>query len=55
MDGTRPAHPFAVEQLKRELEPLLQRPVDLVRLRQRRNPALGQANQGQGISWAAEI
>ena len=45
-----PLTPFAMVHLKRELEQLLQRPVDLVRLRQRMNPALRQAIQGEGIS-----
>ena len=45
-----PLTPFAMVHLKRELEQLLQRPVDLVRLRQRLNPALRQTIQGEGIS-----
>jgi predicted nucleotidyltransferase len=36
--------------LKRELEALLQRPVDLVRLRERMNPALRQAILQEGVS-----
>ena len=45
-----PLTPFAMVHLKRELEQLLQCPVDLVRLRQRLNPALRQTIQGEGIS-----
>jgi hypothetical protein len=45
-----PLTPFAMVHLKRELEHLLQRPVDLVRLRQRMNPALRQAILNEGIS-----
>ncbi|MEB3353465.1 MAG: hypothetical protein VKM34_04425 [Cyanobacteriota bacterium] len=35
--------------LKQELEALLQRPVDLVRLRERMNPALRQAILQEGV------
>jgi hypothetical protein len=45
-----PLTPFATVHLKQELEELLQRPVDLVRLRERMNPALRQAILQQGIS-----
>ncbi len=45
-----PLTPFAMVHLKQELEQLLQRPVDLVRLRQRMNPALRQAILSEGIS-----
>ena len=45
-----PLTPFATVHLKAELEALLQRPVDLVRLRQRMNPALRQAILSEGIS-----
>jgi predicted nucleotidyltransferase len=38
-----PLTPFAMVHLKQELEQLLQRPVDLVRLRERMNPDLRQA------------
>ena len=38
-----PLTPYATVHLKQELEELLQRPVDLVRLRERMNPALRQA------------
>ena len=37
-----PLTPYATVHLKQELEQLLQRPVDLVRLRERTNPALRQ-------------
>ena len=40
----------AVVHLKQELEALLQRPVDLVRLRERMNPGLRQAILQEGIS-----
>jgi hypothetical protein len=42
--------PFATVHLKQELEELLQRPVDLVRLRERMNPGLRQAILREGIS-----
>lgn len=45
-----PLTPFATVHLKRELEALLQRPVDLVRLRERMNPALRQAILREGVS-----
>lgn len=45
-----PLTPFATVHLKQELEALLQRPVDLVRLRERMNPALRQAILREGIS-----
>ena len=45
-----PLTPFATVHLKRELEALLQRPVDLVRLRERMNPALRSAILQEGIS-----
>jgi predicted nucleotidyltransferase len=45
-----PLTPFAMVHLKQELEQLLQRPVDLVRLRERMNPALRQAILSEGIS-----
>jgi predicted nucleotidyltransferase len=45
-----PLTPFATVHLKQELETLLQRPVDLVRLRERMNPALRQAILREGIS-----
>jgi predicted nucleotidyltransferase len=45
-----PLTPFATVHLKRELEALLQRPVDLVRLRERMNPALRQEILRDGIS-----
>ncbi|MGL6134021.1 MAG: nucleotidyltransferase family protein, partial [Prochlorococcaceae cyanobacterium] len=45
-----PLTPFATVHLKQELEELLQRPVDLVRLRERMNPALRQAILQEGIS-----
>lgn len=45
-----PLTPFATVHLKQELEELLQRPVDLVRLRERMNPALRQAILREGIS-----
>lgn len=44
-----PLTPYATVHLKQELEQLLQRPVDLVRLRERMNPALRQAILGEGI------
>lgn len=45
-----PLTPFATVHLKQELEALLQRPVDLVRLRERMNPALRQAILREGVS-----
>lgn len=45
-----PLTPFATVHLKEELEQLLQRPVDLVRLRERMNPALRAAILKEGIS-----
>ena len=45
-----PLTPYATVHLKQELEELLQRPVDLVRLRDRMNPALRRAILREGIS-----
>ncbi len=45
-----PLIPFPTVHLKQELEALLQRPVDLVRLRERMNPALRQAILREGVS-----
>ena len=45
-----PLTPYATVHLKQELEALLQRPVDLVRLRERMNPALRQAILKEGLS-----
>jgi predicted nucleotidyltransferase len=45
-----PLTPYATVHLKQELEDLLQRPVDLVRLRDRMNPALRRAILNEGIS-----
>jgi predicted nucleotidyltransferase len=45
-----PLTPFAMVHLKQELEQLLQRSVDLVRLRERMNPALRHAILSEGIS-----
>ena len=45
-----PLTPFATVHLKQELEQLLKRPVDLVRLRDRMNPALRAAILEEGIS-----
>ncbi|MEO1004212.1 MAG: nucleotidyltransferase domain-containing protein [Cyanobacteria bacterium J06638_7] len=45
-----PLTPFATVHLKQELEELLQRPVDLVRLRERMNPSLRKAILQEGIS-----
>jgi uncharacterized protein len=45
-----PLTPYATVHLKQELEELLQRPVDLVRLRERMNPALRQVILREGIS-----
>ncbi len=45
-----PLTPFATVHLKQELQTLLQRPVDLVRLRPRMNPGLRAAIQKEGLS-----
>ena len=45
-----PLTPYATVHLKQELEELLQRPVDLVRLRERMNPALRRTILQEGIS-----
>jgi uncharacterized protein len=45
-----PLTPYATVHLKQELEELLQRPVDLVRLREHMNPALRRAILQEGIS-----
>ena len=45
-----PLTPFATVHLKQELEELLQRPIDLVRVRERMNPALKEAILKEGIS-----
>jgi len=45
-----PLTPFATVHLKQELEALLRRPVDLVRMRERMNPALRQEILRDGIS-----
>ena len=45
-----PLTPFATVHLKQELEELLQRPVDLVRLRERMNPVLRQVILVEGVS-----
>lgn len=45
-----PLTPFATVHLKQELEVLLQRPIDLVRLREHMNPALRAAILAEGIS-----
>ena len=45
-----PLTPYATVHLKQELEELLQRPVDLVRLRERMNPTLRQAILQEGLS-----
>lgn len=50
-----PLTPFATVHLKQELEALLQRPVDLVRLRERMNPALRQAILREGVSTSASM
>ena len=50
-----PLTPFATVHLKQELEALLQRPVDLVRLRERINPALRQAILREGVSASASM
>ena len=44
-----PLTPYATVHLKQELEELLQRPVDLVRLRERMNPVLRRAILQEGI------
>lgn len=45
-----PLTPFATVHLKQELEELLQRPIDLVRVRERMNPQLKEAILKEGIS-----
>jgi len=45
-----PLTPYATVHLKQELEELLQRPVDLVRLHERMNPALRRAILREGLS-----
>ena len=50
-----PLTPYATVHLKQELEALLKRPVDLVRLRERMNPALRQAILREGFSASAVI
>ena len=45
-----PLTPYATVHLKQELEQLLQRPVDLVRLRERMNPELHQEILREGVS-----
>jgi len=45
-----PLTPFATVHLKQELEQLLQRPIDLVRMRERMNPGLREAILKEGIS-----
>ena len=45
-----PLTPFATVHLKQELEAVLQRPVDLVRLRERMNPALRQVILQEGLT-----
>ena len=45
-----PLTPFATVHLKQELQELLERPIDLVRLRERMNPALRQAILQEGIT-----
>lgn len=42
-----PLTPYATVHLKQELEGLLQRPVDLVRLRERMNPTLPRSSSGR--------
>ena len=44
-----PLTPFAMVHLKHELEQLLQRPIDRVRLRERMNPSLRHAILEEGI------
>ena len=48
--GLDPPAPYATVHLKQALEELLQRPVDLVRLHERMNPALRRAILREGIS-----
>lgn len=50
-----PLTPFATVHLKQELEALLQRPVDMVRLRERMNPDLRQAILREGVSASASM
>jgi hypothetical protein len=50
-----PLNPFATVHLKQELEALLQRPVDLVRLCERMNPDLRQAILREGVSASASM
>ncbi len=50
MGGAESPHLYATVHLKQELEVLLQRPVDLVRLRERMNPVLRRAILQEGIS-----
>ena len=45
-----PLIPFATVHLKQELELLLQRPIDLVRLRKRMNPSLRAAILQEGVT-----
>jgi len=45
-----PLTPYATVHLKQELEELLQRPMDLVQLRERMNPALRRAILLEGVS-----
>ena len=45
-----PLTPFATVHLKQELEELLQRPIDLVRLRERMNPELRATILQEGIT-----
>ena len=45
-----PLTPFATVHLKQELEQLLQRPIDLVRLRERMNPELRATILQEGIT-----
>jgi uncharacterized protein len=45
-----PLTPFATVHLKQELEAVLQRPVDLVRLRERMNPALRKVILQEGLT-----
>ena len=45
-----PLTPYATVHLKQELEQLLQRPVDLVRLRERMNPELRRVILLEGVS-----
>lgn len=50
-----PLTPFATVHLKQELEALLQPPVDLVRMRERMNPALRQAILLEGACASASM